>query len=134
VPLPPYRARYLSRTVISGSRFAAAQSADALARLVGPPFVLVVFLSVATLPLVEALHADERTRPLLKLGITGWRLDPDYNLTQKLVAQGKLHYHEHGVSLERLLCRRLDLMLRAHAAQVGPPPPPPAADAVSATA
>ena len=139
VPLPRYQARYLSRTVISGSRFAAADSAAALARLVRPPFVLVVFSSAATLPLIEALHADERTRALLKLGITGWRLDPDYNLTQKLVSQGKLHYHEHGVSLERLLCRRLEVMQRAHAAQVGtpagtPPPPPPAADAVNATA
>jgi hypothetical protein len=97
---------------------------DALAAVVPPPFALVVFVSASTLPLVEALHADPRTRNSLRVGVTGWRLDPDYTLAQKLVDSRKLHYHEHGKTLERVLCQRLEKMVRAQAMAAAASPVP----------
>jgi len=127
VALPRYRAHVFGDRRRAPAEFAAAQTAETLAGLVPPPFVLVVFVSRATLPLVEAVHADSRTRALLRIGITGWKLGPEYNLAQKLVAQGKLEYHEHAMTLERTFCQRLGRMLEAHAARARVQEAPPAA-------
>lgn len=81
----------------------------------GLPFAVIVFVSPATLPLVEALHTDERTRPLFKLGVTGPRFDNPYNLARKLIRDGKIHYHEHTLTLPVVLHKRFATMLRAHA-------------------
>jgi len=81
----------------------------------GLPFAVIVFVSSATLPMVEALHAEERTRPLFKLGVTGPRLDTPYNLARKLVRDGKIHYHEHTLTLPVVLHKRFATMVRAHA-------------------
>ena len=79
------------------------------------PFAVIAFVSSATLPLLEALHADPRTRDLFKLGITGPRLDTPYNLARKLVRDGKIHYHEHTLTLPVVLHKRFATMLRAYA-------------------
>ncbi len=81
----------------------------------GLPFAVIVFVSAATLPMVEALHTDERTRALFKLGVTGPRFDTPYNLARKLVRDGKIHYHEHTLTLPVVLHKRFATMLRAHA-------------------
>lgn len=82
----------------------------------GLPFAVIGFVSSATLPLLEALHADPRTRDLFKLGITGPRFDTPYNLARKLIRDGKIHYHEHTLTLPVVLHKRFATMLRAHAA------------------
>jgi hypothetical protein len=80
------------------------------------PFAVVAFVSAATLPFLEALYADERTRGVFKLGVTGPRLDTPYNLARKLIRDGKIHYHEHTLTLPVVLHKRLATMQRAHAA------------------
>jgi hypothetical protein len=42
-----------------------------------------------------------------------------YTAAQKLLADGKLQYHEHTQSLERVLGRRLESMLAAHRGREG---------------
>lgn len=92
-----------------------APAIEELLRVVPPPFAVVAFVSRATLPMLEGLHADARTQPLLKLGVTGAQLDAAFTLAEKLADDRKLHYHEHTLSLERVLGRRLESMIQAHA-------------------
>ena len=110
-------ARYrLTSAVANGvppRTFTLGEAPAALLELAGSPPILVTFVSRATAPLVEALAADERTARLLRVGVTGVRLDDNYNLAQKLLGERKLHYHEHSRALEKLLQPRLATMLRA---------------------
>jgi hypothetical protein len=118
-----------ARTPFASEQRPVGAAVEALVAAAGtPPAALVVFVSVATLPLVEALHADPRTRTWLRLGITDVKLDPAYTLAQKLVFDRKLHYHEHTLSLERLLDKRLHSMWEAHAARPVPAAPEPTVD------
>jgi hypothetical protein len=112
-PEARYRFRQAASKNGSGPRsFGASEAAATLSQLAAGPFVLVAFVSPATVPLVAALHADERTRAFLRCGVTLPRLDRDYNLAQTLVSEGKLHYHEHSQHLEKMLQKRLQTMLR----------------------
>lgn len=86
-----------------------------LVRGLGPTLVVVGFVSPATFPLLVALAEHESTRGFLRVGVSGVRLDHSYNLARKLFADGVIAYHEHTHALARVLCRRLDLMLAAHA-------------------
>jgi len=119
VPLRNYRIGDPGPTL--GPGLALGPALDELVRRVPPPFAVIVFVSLATLPFVEALHLDPRSRPLLKIGVTSPRLDPAFTLAQKLFADGKLQHHEHTPALERVLGRRLESMLAAHRAAGAPP-------------
>lgn len=93
--------------------FDVAQAPEVVCGL-GSPLVVVGFVSPATFPLLAALGDHEATRKWLRIGITGVRMDGSYNLARKLFVDGSIAYHEHSRTLERVLCRRLDLMLAAH--------------------
>src|SRR6188474_2218927 len=67
MPVPAYRVGDPDATRAPALALAAAL--DELVRRVPPPFAVVVFVSLATLPFVEALHLDPRSRPLLKIGV-----------------------------------------------------------------
>ena len=92
----------------------AAEAVAALVQQAGPAAVVVGVVSLQTLPLWEALHADPRTQGAPKIGITSPRLDLNWNLAQKLLADGKLQLHEHSSTLERTLGRRIDTLLAGH--------------------
>jgi hypothetical protein len=117
IALHLYRVELEAAPVAPPMRLGAAL--DELLQRVPVPFTVVVFVSWATLPFVEALHLEPRSRGLLKIGITGARLDPAYTVAQKLRADGKLHYHEHTQSLERVLGPRLESMVAAHREREG---------------
>ena len=98
-------------------RFTASEVPAHLSQLGAGAFVVVAFVSPATVPLLVALHADPRTRPFLRCGVTLPRLDRDYNLAQTLISEGKLHYHEHSQHVEEMLPKRLKAMLRVQSAR-----------------
>ncbi len=91
-----------------------AEAAHVLAPLSGEQPILVSFVSYATTPLIVALAHDDAFKDGLRVGITGVRLDTDYNLARKLIVDELLHYHEHTRALEKVLNNRLRLMLNAH--------------------
>jgi hypothetical protein len=97
-----------------GQAVYAEETVASLLQRAGSVPVFVGVVSLATLPLWEALHADARTQAALKIGITSPRLDADWNLAQKLVADGKLQLHEHSATIERMLARHLDTLLAGH--------------------
>lgn len=99
----------------SGRReFLGAEAADVLGPLAGDAPILVSFISYATTPLVVALAHADAFKNALRVGITGVRLDTNYNLARKLIVDELIHYHEHTRALEKVLCNRLALMLQAH--------------------
>jgi hypothetical protein len=107
--------RYRLSTKDSSSReFEAAAGPQVLRQLGTQPFLLVGYVSAATFPLFMACATQEGTRDFLRVGITGVRMDGDYNLARKLIVDGGIAYHEHTRTLEKVLCRRLELMLTAH--------------------
>ncbi len=109
------RVRYRLRAKGNETRdFAVAEAPQVLLQLGGPALVVVCFVSAATFPLLMQLSQDETTRSMLRVGITGVRMDGDYNLARKLILDGAIAYHEHTRVLEKVLCRRLELMLAAH--------------------
>lgn len=107
--------RYRLTTKSRDSReFGATEGPGALLQLGADPLVVVGFVSAATFPLFMACATQDGTRDFLRVGITGVRMDGDYNLARKLVVEGGIAYHEHTRALEKVLCRRLELMLTAH--------------------
>ena len=100
---------------ITPREFAAAESPEVLRGLGVSPLVLVCAVSYATYPLVVELASHEHTRDFLRVGVTGVRMDTVYNLARKLIVDGHISYHEHTRILDKVLCPRLELMLRAHA-------------------
>jgi hypothetical protein len=80
-----------------------------------PAPVVVCFVTPATFPLMLQLAHHEPTRSMLRVGVTGVRMDGNYNLARKLIVDGGIAYHEHTRVLEKVLCARLELMLAAHA-------------------
>jgi hypothetical protein len=115
VPDTRYRLAPAGRATALIDGLAATDVVAALLQHVPAPGGIVAVVSRATLPLLEALAAGERTRSLLRVGVTGSELDVPFNLARKLAADGKLHYHEHTPVLSRVLAKRLDAMLLAHA-------------------
>jgi hypothetical protein len=94
--------------------FEVAEGPPALLQLGAKPLLLVGFVSAATFPLFMACATQDGTRDFLRVGVTGVRMDGDYNLARKLIVDGGIAYHEHTRALEKVLCRRLELMLTAH--------------------
>lgn len=127
-PIPVTRYRLRGAGKRNGSTAEDLDAAAAVERIVAqvpPPFAVVALVSFATLPLLEALHADSRTRDFFKWGITGVQLDTNYNLARKLYFDGKIHYHEHTLSLHKVIRKRLVSMIEAHAERAVAPPAPP---------
>ena len=91
-----------------------AEAPSVLLQLGAKPLLLVGYVSASTFPLFMACATQEGTRDFLRVGVTGVRMDGDYNLARKLIVDGGIAYHEHTRALERVLCRRLELMLTAH--------------------
>ncbi len=85
-----------------------------LVRALGPSLLVVGFVSAATFPLLVALAQHADTRDVLRVGITGVRLDHSYNLARKLILDGVITYHEHTRTLAKVLCARLELMRVEH--------------------
>ena len=109
------RVRYQLTTKDKGVRpFEVAEGPQTLLQLGAKPLLLVGFVSAATFPLFMACATREETRDFLRVGVTGVRMDGDYNLARKLMVDGGIAYHEHTRALEKVLCRRLELMLTAH--------------------
>lgn len=94
--------------------FGAAEAADVLRPLVGDGLVVVAFTSYATAPLIVALAHADGFRDSLRVGVSGVRMDTNYNLARKFMVDDLIHYHEHTRALDKLLRNRLVLMLRAH--------------------
>jgi hypothetical protein len=126
-PLPGYRLVAVRDKRAAERTFEVQDAVAVLADLAPGRAVVVAFVSPATLPVLEALHADPRTRPWLKLGVTGAHLDRNYNIARKLVYDGKLAYHEHSNALDGVLIQRLELMLRSYTAPAAAPAPEPEA-------
>jgi hypothetical protein len=99
--------------------FAAAEGPEVLRGLGAAPLLFVCFISYATCPLVVALAHHEWSRGMLRVGVTGVRMDTGYNVARKLIVDGEIAYHEHTRALEKLLCPRLELMLQAHEERAG---------------
>ncbi|MFQ5599286.1 MAG: hypothetical protein ACE5G2_01890, partial [Candidatus Krumholzibacteriia bacterium] len=99
---------------IAAREFGAPEAGEVLVGLGKSALVVVAFVSYATFPLLVALADHEHAGAFLRVGITGVRMDTSYNLGQKLRIDGVIQYHEHTRALERVLCKRLELMLRAH--------------------
>jgi hypothetical protein len=99
---------------MTAREFAAPEAGAVLKGLRASPLLVVSFVSHSTFPLLNALAQDEYTRDFLKVGVTGVRMDSSFNLAQKLLADGKIAYHEHSLALERVLLNRLGLMQQAH--------------------
>lgn len=94
--------------------FLAGEAAGILAPFAGDALILVSFVSYATTPLIVALAHADAFKGALQVGVTGVRLDTNYNLARKLIVDGLIHYHEHTRALERVLGNRLNLMMTAH--------------------
>lgn len=107
--------RYRVEGKQTGEReFSAAECAAVLQPLASEAPILVSFVSYATAPLIVALAHTEAFATILRVGVSGVRLDTQYNLARKLIVDGLIHYHEHTLVLEKVLCHRLRLMLEAH--------------------
>ena len=100
---------------ITSREFVAALGPEVLRGLGVSPLLLVCAVSYANYPLVVELASHEHTRDFLRVGVTGVRMDTVYNLARKLIVDGHIAYHEHTRILDKVLCSRLELMLRAHA-------------------
>jgi len=100
---------------VTPREFAAVLGPEVLRGLGVSPLLLVCAISYANYPLVVALASHEHTRDFLRVGVTGVRMDTVYNLARKLIVDGHIAYHEHTRILDKVLCQRLELMLRAHA-------------------
>ncbi len=99
----------------SGEReFRVAECAEVFAPWASEEPILVGFVSYATTPLLVALAHADAFRDALRVGVSGVRLDTQYNLARKLIVDGLIHYHEHTLALEKVLNSRLALMLQAH--------------------
>ena len=85
-----------------------------IVRALGASLLVVGFVSAATFPLLVALGQHADTRDLLRVGITGVRLDHSYNLARKLIVDGVISYHEHTRTMAKVLCARLELMRVEH--------------------
>ena len=109
------RVRYRLRPKGGDEReFGVEEGPQVLQQLGQPALLLVCFVSAATFPLIMRLAQHEATRSMLRVGITGVRMDGDYNLARKLIVDGGIAYHEHTRVLDKVLCHRLELMQRAH--------------------
>lgn len=100
---------------ITPREFSAAEGPEVLRGLGVSPLLVVCAVSYANYPLIVALASHEHTRDFLRVGVTGVRMDTVYNLARKLIVDGQIAYHEHTRALDKVLCARLELMLRAHA-------------------
>ena len=118
-PVAParFRVRLRGREASGTPAVHAAEALEAMVQKAGPALVVVGFVSGRTLPLWEALHGDPRTQTAPKIGVTTPHLDANWSLAQKLLADGKLSVHEHSMTLERILGRRIDLLLSRHASR-----------------
>ena len=97
--------------------FLAGEAAGILGSIASDALILVSFVSYATTPLIVALAHADAFKGALRVGVTGVRLDTNYNLARKLIVDGLIHYHEHTRVLEHVLGKRLALMLDAHQAR-----------------
>ena len=117
VVLGRFRVRQPGREASGTPAVHAGDALSAVVQRAGPKLLVIGSVSLLTLPLWEALHADPRTRAALKIGITSPQLDLNWNLAQKLFVDGKLHLHEHSLALERMLGPRIDTVLARHASR-----------------
>ena len=109
------RVRYRLEAKATAAREFDVAEGPVLLRALASPLVIVAFVSSRTFPLLVALGQHEASRGWLRVGITGVAMDHPYNLARKLIMEGAIAYHEHTRILEKVLCRRLQLMLASHA-------------------
>ena len=109
------RVRYRMEAKATAAREFEVAEGPVVLRALASPLLIVAFVSPRTFPLLVALGQHPASRAWLRVGITGVAMDQPYNLARKLIMEGAIAYHEHTRTLEKVLCRRLQLMVASHA-------------------
>jgi len=109
------RVRYRMEAKATAAREFDVAEGPVVLRALASPLLIVAFVSPRTFPLLVALGQHQASRAWLRVGITGVAMDHPYNLARKLIMEGAIAYHEHTRTLEKVLCRRLQLMVASHA-------------------